>query len=268
MSGAIFRDTLRDNWKQMLGWGAGMGGMGFYIVAMMQDSAIMEQYSELLGSLPPAMLQIFGAGNTAMFQSMEGYLNAFYVTYAMLMLSVFAVSAGMSITMNEEDEGILDVFMALPVSRQSIIIEKYLALTLISAGIVALCIALPVIGLVMFGVETDLGKVVLSILTIYPGLLLIIAISGLIAVIVRRKVTAIGLAAGFIVASYFLNFIGESATESFAEQLRGLSLFYYTNGQSIVLDAFNPLGLVALIVVSCLIVLVTVQAFQRRDIGL
>jgi ABC-type transport system involved in multi-copper enzyme maturation permease subunit len=158
--------------------------------------------------------------------------------------------------------------MALPISRQQVIIEKYMAFALISLGIVVLCFIFPFIALVLFKVEVDMGKVFLSVLTIYPGLLILTAITTLISVTVRRKTTAIGVMTGFVIASYFLNFIGNAASETIVASLRGLSIFYYTEGQSVALGTYSPVGSIALLVVSGIIVGLSIVMFERRDIGI
>lgn len=268
MTGTIFRDTLRANWKQVLYWGIGMGVLGIYVVAIASSSEILEGYGEIMESLPPALLGIFGISDARLFTSVEGFVTGAYVTYAMLILSVFAVMAGLNITANEEDSGVMDVVLALPVSRMAIIIEKFIAYAVLSLGIIAFCIVIPLLGIIIFNVEADVGKIVLSTLNIYPGILLIISVTCLIGTIVRRRMTAMGLSAGFVIVSYFVNFLGESASETFAATLQQLSLFNHTNSESIILDAFSPVGSIVLLIVTVICVGCAVMMFDRRDVGL
>ena len=195
-------------------------------------------------------------------------ISSGFVTYAMLMLSVYAVTAGLNITANEEDEGILDVVLALPITRTQIIIEKLIAYALLSFGVIILCIIYPLIGIAFFNVEVNVGKVIISILTVYPGILLIMAVTSLIGTVARRRITTIGLSAGFIMVSYFVNFLGNAASESFAATLQQLSFFYYTNGEAVILDTFNPLTSITLVLVAVIVAGFSVMTFNRRDIGL
>ena len=268
MRGIIVQDTLRANWKQTLYWGFGMGILGFYLVAISSSSDILESYVPLLESLPPAMLNMFGISDVRLFTTAEGWISAGFVIYAMLMLSVYAVMAGLNITANEEDSGIMDILLTSPLSRAQVIIEKFIAYAILSLGVIVFCILYPLIGVMIFNVEVNVGKVILSILTIYPGLLLIIAVTCLIGATVRRRSTAIGLATVFIITSYFANFLGESASESFAAILQQFSYFHYTNGEAVILDAFNPLTSLSLIIVAIICVGLSVMMFNRRDIGL
>ena len=268
MNGVIVQDTLRSNWKSTMYWGFGMGILGLYLVAIASSSEIMASYGPLLESMPSAMLNAIGVSDVRMLTTTEGMISSGFVTYAMLMLSVYAVIAGLNITANEEDEGIMDIILALPITRTQVIIEKSIAFAILSLGVVLLCILYPLIGIVVFSVEVNVGKVILSILSIYPGILLIMAVTSLIGTIARRRLTTIGLSAGFIMVSYFINFLGNAASESFAATLQQFSFFYYTNGEAIILDTFNPLTSVVLIAVAVICAGFSVTMFNRRDIGL
>lgn len=268
MSGTIFRDTLRTNWKQVFAWGIGTGLLGLYIVSFSSDIDVIEQYASLLGSMPPAMLSAFGFSDAAIFASIEGFISSAYVLYAMLLLSVYGVAAGLSITSSEEEDGILDIMLALPVSRSRFVIEKSSAHIVMSLIIVSFCVVLPAIAIVLFRVEVDMGKVLLSIASIYPGILLVTGVSSFIGTCVRRRTTAIVLAALFVIGSYFLNFLGSVASETPAGVLQELSYFYHTNGQTVILNTFNPLASLALMIVALGCMGLSIVQFNRRDIGL
>lgn len=268
MTGVIIKDTMRSNWKSTLYWGCGIGILGIYLVAIASSSDIIGGYVTLLESLPPAMLSAFGINDVRMFSTAEGWITSGFVSYAMLMLSFYAVMAGLNITVNEEDNGVLDIMLALPISRTQVIIEKSIAYALLSFGVIILCIIYPLIGIAIFKVEADLGKVILSILNMYPAILLIITVTSLIGTVARRKITTIGLSAGFVLVSYFINFLGEAASETFAATLQQFSFFYHSNGTAIVLDTFNPLTSIVLMSVAIVCLGLSVVMFNRRDIGL
>jgi len=268
MSGVIVKETIRAHWKSMIYWGFGIGILGLYLVAIASSSEIMASYGPLMESLPPAMLSAIGISDARMFTTTEGMISSGFVTYAMLMLSAYAVTTGMNITANEEDDGIMDIVLALPITRTQVIVEKSIAFALLSLGVILLCIIYPIIGIFLFNVEVNIGTVILSILTIYPGILLIMMVTSLIGTIARRKMTIIGLSTTFIMVSYFANFLGSAASESFAATLQKLSFFYYTNGEEVVFGTFNPLTSVALIMVALICAGLSVTMFNRRDIGL
>jgi len=268
MTWQILLDTLRQDWKQALYWGFGIGILGFYVTFIASDLEVVQQYAELLESLPPAMLSAFGIGDVRLFTTAEGFISLAYVTYAMIILSVYAVMIGLSITADEEDNGILDTLLALPISRTQVILEKFVAYALITLALIIISTIMPLIAIAIFSVELDVTKVVFGVLSIYPGILLLIAVTGLFGVLARRRITAIAYTVVFILVSYFINFLGNSATDSFATTLQQFSIFYYTDGQAVITDTYNPLTAIALLIVTGACIVASIRQFNRRDLGL
>lgn len=268
MTGAVIRNTLRASWKQALYWGLGMGILGLYITVIASSSEILEGYANLLGSLPPALLNAFGMGDARLMTSAEGWIVSIFATEATIILSVYAVMAGLNIAANEERDGVLDIALSLPISRTRFIVEKSIAFALISLAIILFCIFFPVMGIVMVGIEADVGKVIASLLNIYPGLLLITAVTCLLSTVMRRRAAAIGLAAAFVIGSYAFNIIGQAASGALAALMQDLSFFHYVSGEAIILDAFDPLTLLVMLAVVFICFGLSVMMFNRRDIGL
>lgn len=159
MNGIVFRDTVRSNLRTTLYWSIGMGILGFYIVVIASSSEILEGYANLMASLPPAMLSIIGISDVTLFTSVEGFVGGVLANYGMLFFAVYAVMAGLNITTNEEDDGILDVLLSLPISRSQVIIEKVLALAVLSFLLVGVSALSPVIGAILLGTEADILKI-------------------------------------------------------------------------------------------------------------
>lgn len=268
MTGVIIQNTLRSSWKQALYWGLGMGALGLYITVIASSSEILEGYANLLEAMPPALLSAFGMGDARLLTTTEGWIVTVFATEAALILSIYAVMAGLNIAANEEQAGIMDIALSLPISRTQFIVEKSIASALISLAIVLCCIFFPLTAIVMLNIEADTAKIAISILNIYPGLLLITAVTSLLATIMRRRTAAIGFAAAFVIGSYVLNILGEAVSGTFAALLQNLSLFHYANGEAIVLGAFNPLTPIGMLGVVLGCFALSVIMFNRRDIGL
>ena len=117
MSGIVISYTFRSAWKQILYWGLGLGVLGAYIVFIASDSDIVQGYANLFESMPPAMLQAFGASDVELLRTAEGWIVSIFVSEAGIFLSIFAVMAGLNITTNEEQSGLMDVILSLPISR-------------------------------------------------------------------------------------------------------------------------------------------------------
>ena len=271
MNGIVIYNTLRSSWKQALYWGLGLGILGFYIVFIASSSEVLEGYANLFKSMPPAVLAafgVFGVSDLELMATVEGWIVTIYVAEAALILSIYAVMAGTSIVANDEQAGIMDVVLALPLSRTQYIIERWIAYALISLGIILLCILLPLLAVILLGLDADIGKITTSIFNVYPSLLLIMTVTSLLTTILRRRSLAIGLAAVFVIGSYVFNTIGASASGALATLLQDLSFFHYLNGEAIILDTFDPLTIIGMFGVVLVGFALSVMMFNRRDIGL
>lgn len=267
MSGIVFVNTLRTSWKQALYWGLGLGLLGLYIAFIGSSSDLIQGYADLFASMPPTLLQAFGASNVDVFRSAEGWIVAIFVSEAAIFLAVFAVMAGLNITANDEQSGILDVIMSLPISRATYLLERWAGYAAIGLGILLLCAALTLLGMVIFGVEAQMDLIFISILNLYPGTLLVMTVTGLLALALRRRAIAIGLSAAFVALSYVFNLIGGAASGFVADLMQSLSFFSYTQGEQIVTGEYDPantLLLLAVVLAGCAL---SARMFLRRDIG-
>lgn len=267
MTGIVFANTVRTSWKQILYWGLGLGVLGFYIGFIASSSDIIQGYADLLASMPPALLQAFGASSIDVLRTSEGWIVSVFVAEAGIFLSVFAVMAGMNITANDEQSGVMDVIMSLPISRSAYLLERWVGYAAIGLGILLLCTAITLFSLVLFGVDARMDLLFISILNLYPGALLVMTVTGLLALIARRRALAIGLSAAFVAASYVFNVIGGAASGAIADLMQGLSFFSYTQGEAIVLGNFDPANTLLLLLVVLAGFALSVRMFISRDLG-
>jgi len=267
MAGEFFKETVRRYWRQAVYWGVGIGLLGLYVMVIIRDVDMLKQYAELVATMPPALLQAFGIADAAAMATPEGFINFGFYSYSLLILAVFAVMVGMSVTANEEDDGVLDVVLSLPVPRWRVVVEKFLAFALIAAAITVIAFGGLLLGMQMSEIKVDVGRLVLSTLNLVPSLLLMIALTVFCGAIFHRRTTALAAAAVVIVASYFINFLGASATGSAADALRAVSFFAYYDSEAVMRSGLNAGNIALLLAATAALVAGAVWAFQRRDIG-
>jgi ABC-2 type transport system permease protein len=266
MSGAIFFETLRRNWRSTLLWGAGIALMGLYIVVIIPDVKVLKQYGELLKSMPSFLINAMGGGDAAMLATPEGFLAYGFFGWIMLVLAAYGVLAGLNITANEEDRGILDVLLSLPVPRWRVIVEKFLAYTVVIVVMVAMgffALWLGVQRSTVFTIST--AKLLESTFNMVPPTLVVMAFTALAATLARRRSIAAAVAAAYVVASYFIDIVGRSADS--AASLRAISFYSYYDSTGVMQHGLawgNVGGLLAAMLV---MVVGAVWAFQRRDIN-
>ncbi len=269
MSGVIFRHTLGRGWKSMLMWGIGLMIYGFYVTAIISDVSMLEQYSNLIATMPTAMLQMFGMPEDMTFMTTpEGFISFGYFGYILLMLAVYAVLSGLNVTANEEDQGIMDVMLSLPLPRWRIIVEKFAAYSLLCAGIVLFGFLGMWLGLQVSELPINMTRLMEGNFNILPSMLVIMAFTTCVAGFIRNRSTAATLAAAFVIVSYFLNVLASAATGSIATELARLSLFYYYDNNGVMMNGLSWVTVIGLIALAGVLVGAGMWAFQRRDVGI
>lgn len=268
MTGIVIGNTLRTSWKQILYWGLGLGALGLYIDFIAMSPDIISGYADLFKSMPPAMLQAFGASDIALFTTSEGWIVSIFVSEAAIFLSVFAVMAGLNITANDEQSGVMDVILSLPISRAAYLLERWIGYALIGLGIVVLCALITLAGIIGMNVDAPHDVILKSILNLYPATLLVMTVTCLLATALRRRALAIGAAAAFVLASYIFNVIGAAASGALADLMENVSYFSYIHGEAFVVGTYEPVDSVIVIVAILIGFALSLRNFVSRDIGI
>ncbi len=268
MSGVLLRATLSQNWRPSLYWSGGLALLGIYVVAVIPTAEALNNYVGLISSMPRPLLDAMGAGDTLLLSTPEGFIQYGFATWAQLMLAVYGMLAGLNLCANEEEAGILDVLLSLPLSRRRLMLERFAAFTLLTL----LITLLSALGLVLgsFGTELPLAPAALfaTALNMVPGTLLVMAFTALVAAALRRHMVATGLAIFFVIGSYFLNFLASAISEEPFNRIGQLS-FYHWSSVGIEPGSFLPVAnLAVLLGVTVILLGLALWFFERRDIGL
>ena len=153
------------------------------------------------------------------FATNEGFVAIGFFGKSALIFAVYPVVMGMRITANDEDSGVMDVLLSLPVERARVIIEKFLAYGLSCVGVVLLIYLGLHLGVLLGGVDLDVARLAEITFYLIPLMVFIMAFTVLIAVLARRRTIALGIVTAFIIVSYMLQTIGAAAEGTVAEPL-------------------------------------------------
>ncbi|MCY4464579.1 MAG: ABC transporter permease subunit [Chloroflexi bacterium] len=268
MRGIVIGNILRTSWKQILYWGLGLGVLGVYIDFIASSPDIIAGYADLLASMPPAVLRAFGASDVALLTTSEGWIVSVFVSEAAIFTSVFAVMAGLNITANDEQSGVMDVILSLPISRAAYIVERWIGYALIGLGIILLTAAITVGGIIGMNIEAPTDIIFASILNLYPSLLLVMTVTCLLGAVMRRRAVAIGLSAAFVIVSYLFNAISAAASGTAADVMERLSYFSYVHGESLVLGTYDPANTILVLLAVAIGFGLSLRMFVSRDIGI
>ena len=176
--------------------------------------------------------------------------------------------AGLNITANDEQSGVMDVILSLPISRSAYLVERWIGYALIGLAIILLCALITVGGMIAMSVDAPRDVIFASIFNIYPTLLLVMTVTCLLATVLRRRAAAIGVSTAFVIVSYIFNVIGAAAGGAIADLMENLSYFSYLNGEDFVRGTYDPATTIVVLVAALIGFALSLRMFVNRDIGI
>jgi len=269
MRGIIFLETLRRSWRQIFYWGLGLSIYAFYpFLILPEDVEDMAGFEEMVDAFDPGMLRAFGISDATMLSSPEGMVGYSFFGFLLLIMSVFAVIAGLNVTSNEEDAGIMNVMLSLPVNRWQVVIEKLLAYTVMLFGIcfimwLGLLAGDQAAALDLALTPADYAE---GILNVVPGTLLVMGFTAFVATVVKQRTVAIAIAGVFVAVSYVLDMVGRAAGSDAADAVRDVSIFAHYNGSEILVNGIALLPFMVILGVALVLGAGAMAAFERREI--
>ncbi len=259
----VFTKALWDQRRGILGWAVGIAAIGVLYAAFypLINTPSMQQ---AINSFPPGMLDAMGFTDMT---TPAGYLGA--TTFGLLgplLMIVFGTAWGSRAIAGEEESGRLDLVLAHPVSRWSVLLQRTLAgLAALTVAGLALCVALIVAS--RFADFSQLS--IMDIAAASLQLVLLGALFGALALAVGaasgRRGLAIGVVAIVGVIAYFGNTLGPSL--DLTAWLRDVSPFHYYSGGEPLRNGFQLIDALVLLVTSIALVVLGGLAFDRRDVA-
>jgi len=268
MVGVAFIETLRRGWRSALIWSIGIGLISMLQILVLPDVDALAQFAQIMETLPPIFASALAGGDAAFMGTPEGYLATRFFSLALLIYAIYALNAGLNVTANEEDRGILDMVLSLPIPRWRLVVERLAAYALLVLGMVTVTFLLVWVSLQITPVlEIDTGRVFSSTVNIVPGALLVLAFSTLAGALMRSRSLAVAVATIFVIGSFFVNFIGSAASGSLAATLQKISFYYYYDSTNVMRHGLQPTNMLILLAAAAICAVGAVWFFERRDIG-
>jgi ABC-2 type transport system permease protein len=265
---SVFSKSLRDYRVAILGWGIGLGLLVYFYYATI--------LSQLAGSSSAQLQQIAEQfsffGETVEANTPGGYITFKIMGSVPVVLGIWAVLAGARMTRGEEESGALDILLATPQSRASVLVQKVLALA-VATGLISLLVGV----LVLAGMASAHGSLPAEV-AVDPGAALMAGVNagisaflfGALALLLAQfmgRGAAAGWAGGLMALSFIVEGTGRAITG--ASGVRPFSpLYYYDKSLPLVPGhGMNWGAFAVLVVLAVLLAGVAVPLFLRRDIG-
>ncbi len=261
---SVLLKTLYDRRWFTLGWTFGFVGFAALMVsfypAMHQDGAL----DALVENMPKAFEGL--VGNLASLKSFDTYLaSQLFDIRLPLIAGIMAIILAQGLSTHEEERGELRTILSLPISRTKLLIEKWLALVIITGiTVVGLGIGIYVTVPVTTGAELEF----LTFIKLASMTWLLMVTYGTIAFAVgmisgsRSVATLVSI---FVIIGSFILTTFAPAVD-WLGQYEKLSLLYYFPAVEIVQYGIAKTNVLILSGVTLVTLLSAISVFRRRDV--
>jgi ABC-2 type transport system permease protein len=255
---SVYTKTLYQKRYMAIGWLFGVAFITF-ITMSAYNSFSNGDIAESLQNLPPALQNL--VGNMDSFKTVGGYISQqVFALRVPLLLTILSIAVLVGLSAGEEEKGLVETQLALPISRTKLLLQK------LAAGLTVIVVAS--LGSLM-GVQVGLWAIgrSYSLLDVVPHLvsaLLVVVCYGLvgftIASITGKRGIALGASSAFAFLSFLVNSMAPSV--SYLATADKFTLFHYYS----IKGGYNWDHMALLSTVAVVLVAVSVIVFRTRDI--
>ena len=261
---ALILHTLRSQVRSVVIWGVALGLLSLITVAFfpsLEDQG--QQLNELMKNYPPEMRELFGMGEGTDLATIEGFLASQVFSFmAPLALAFFPILASAGAIAGAEERGTIDVLLGNPIPRWQIVVGNFAATAISTLGIVAILSLFTWVPAVLLDVDLSLEKTAEATLNLWPLCIFFGGLASLCSAVFHRRVLAIAIPGFVLVATYFVNALGDAVED--LEDAQPLTVFHYYG--SAIEDGINWSNFSGVTLAALVLVLLAVLAFGRRDI--
>ncbi|HNW86947.1 MAG TPA: ABC transporter permease subunit [Candidatus Limiplasma sp.] len=259
----IYRRELKANLRSLIFWCLGV--LLFVAASMNKYSALSEDPSALgiFTELPMGLQAVFGVGQLD-YAKASGFYGMLY-PYLVLMASIHASMLGAVILSKEERDRTAEFLYTKPATRSGVLYAK-------AAAALSLVIALNLmIWACSIGMVRAYGEQVDAVIaSLMAGMLLVqlvfLSLGLACAAVSSRPKTAVGIAAGVMLATYFLSIAIE--VNGSIDWMMGFTPFAYFDAKRIVGagEGLNPAYIALCFGITAALTLWARLRFPARDI--
>lgn len=264
MSQSVYAQTLRDKRWFTIGWSIGFLALAGLMVSFYPAMHVEGSLDALLKNMPAALQGFVGdLGNLKQFST---YLaSQMFDVRGQILGGVMVIILALGLTVGEESTGQTRTMLSLPISRGSLLLQKWLAM----ATIIAIVVAAMGVGVLLFqpfiNEAINLGE--LLRLLVMTWLLLVSLASVTFAAALATGARSIAMLVGILVV------VGSFILTTFAAGVEWLqdyemwSVFYYYPAVEIVKDGIKLNDVMVLSILAIVPTIVSWLLFRKRDIN-
>ena len=245
-----------------------VGSFGYLVAITATYSFFIDQqqvYQSLLENYPEALLAMFGVESGAALFSPDGYLTSQAFGWLVPLLTlVLGIGIGAAAVAGEEEDGTMDLLLALPVTRTSLILQKLGAMIVLLLVLGVAVFAGTAVGAV--GIDMDVSMVNLAAASLSAVLFGLVfgTLALAIGAATGKRGVSLGVSSGVALVAFLIQTLAPIV--DWLEPAHPLTPFYYYGDNQPLVNGLHWGHAGVLIGLSALLVLVAVLTFRRRDI--
>lgn len=259
---AVFLHDLNRLRNQILGWGLSLALLVWVTVITfkpMFDHG--QQMQAMLDAFPKELMAFFGDATN--FLSTAGFLDLGLFSYLLVILGFFAVLAGSSLLLSDEESGRLDLVQAYPLSRTALFAGRALALAVATAAILAVGWLGFLPSLAGSELEANAAQLALPLVSLLAEMILFAGLALLLSMVLPSRGAAAMTAGFLLVASYFVTSL--SRIVGALKDLARFSPYNYYQGANAI-SGLNWSWFFGLLGIAALFFLTALWLYRRRDL--
>jgi len=256
----LLRHELQSRTSAVIGW-----SIGLILFGAMYISIYPEMESQMAGLADLSIYQAMGIA----IGTIEDYIGSTVILFFPILLCIYGIITSTGTLAGEEDNGTLELVLAMPMYRWQIVAVKALAI-----GVVAFLILLIsglgnvlVLNAVKASVEVDItgGQLLRAVLNGWPITMAFMMMGMFFGAYLPNRRVAAMLITVILVASYFGENLGGMVAS--LEFIKPYSLFtYFDSSAAVFSQGVNPGDFWLLIGVAAVFFGLTVLSFNRRNV--
>lgn len=262
----IIKRELRANLKSLLIW-------SFVLIALVtvmnqEFSAYYDnpEMAVLLDSMPEGMMKAFGFEDANLTTTIGFVSLASFYFY--LLLSVHAILLGSGILSKEERDKTAEFFMTLPVSREKIILTKYITAIINCLVLLAATVLTIIVTLQPYDLTKDFYSfMVLLTLALFMIQMIFLSVGFLLASLLKRYKNSSKISAAIVMGMYILSII--SSLSKHLDFFEYITPFKYYEAASIQMEnGFELSAIVTTILIIVISMTATFLVYPKRDLNI
>ncbi len=259
---SLFMKELRMRRGGIIGWTVGLGLWGFLVAALYPSIGAQFEQLQL-----PEFYEAFGP--ITAIGELRGFLTFEVFNFAVpIALGIYGLVLGTAVLAGEEDEGTLELLMALPIPRWHLVLAKALfiatSLAIVTAG---LCLSVWAgVEVIKDEVDVTIGARDLALVGLQSWLLVVALamISLFLGAYLPHRRQASTVGALILGASYLLNSLAQLTEE--LDPYRPLSLSHYYDPHALMTSGLVWEDSLVLAGVAVVFLALALLSFQRRNV--